>query len=106
MISINELYNIKKQKEKKHLETFNKISQLINTKIRRIAEAGGFNIYYDVPPIIIGHPLYDIEECIKHLMTIYRKSGFLVQRLPNPNNRVLYISWKVEDVSKKYKTLH
>lgn len=106
VITIHELYKIHKEKDKKQIEVFRNITSLINKKIKRIAEAGGFNIFYDIPPMIVGLPLYNIEECISYIATIYRKAGFLVQRLPQPNNTVLYISWKVDDVSTKYKKLY
>lgn len=105
-ITLHELYKIRKEKDKRHIETFKSITGLINKKIKRIAEAGGFNIFYEVPPMLLGMPLYDIEECMKYITTIYRKAGFLVQILPPPNNKVLYISWKIDDVSTKYKKLY
>ena len=50
VITIHELYKIHKEKDKKQIEVFRNITSLINKKIKRIAEAGGFNIFYDIPP--------------------------------------------------------
>ena len=41
----------------------------------------------------MGYPLFNVEECIKHLMRLYKKSGYIVNRLPEPNRNILYISW-------------
>lgn len=112
-ITLNELYDIKRTKEKKQLESFNSILELSHRKIRRIAEHGGYNTFFAIPGMLIGLPLYNVDNCIKHIISALKRTGFLVQRLPEPNTNMIYISWDPEDVnidtkkSKKglYKTL-
>ena len=104
ILSINELYDIKKNIDKTQVKTYNKVVELCNKKIKRIAEHGGFSTFYSVPYFIIGYPLFDVEKCIKHLTNLYRKTGYLVNRLPEPNRNRLYISWDADEISVKTKT--
>lgn len=107
-VTISELYNLKKEKENNQKETYNKIAELCVKKIKRIARCGGYTTFYAIPGILIGLPLYNVNECIKHIMKMLKKGGFLVQKLEN--NNIIYISWDPNDVSsiknKKVKILN
>ena len=46
ILSINELYNIKKNIDKNHIKTYNKVVELCNKKIKRIAEHNGYSTFY------------------------------------------------------------
>ena len=100
-ISLTELYSIKNKKElSKHI-SYDKIIELCHSKIKKIAQAGGMNIFYEVPYIIIGLPLYDINKCVEYVYSSLKKNGLLVQILPYPNNTTLYISWNPADLNIK-----
>lgn len=103
-INLHDLYEIKKKKELRGLNVYNHILNIINIKIREIAEHGGMSFYYKVPPIIIGYPLYNYDNCITHLIQQLKMSGLYSNRLPSPNHNLLYISWKLEDLSSKAKS--
>lgn len=103
-VSIFELYEIKKKKEVKISKVFNYILELINKKIKLIAEQGGMCLYYKIPKIIIGFPLYDYNSCFEYITTQLKQSGLFVIQMPNPNNDYIYISWKVQDLSEKVKS--
>jgi hypothetical protein len=96
-ISLHDLYEIKKKKDNKVCEAFNVILNACNKKIKKIAEMGHQSLYYVIPPIIIGYPLYDYEKCINYIISSLQKSGLYVSILPNKNT--IYISWKLEDIS-------
>ena len=98
-VTISELYNLKKEKENNQKETYNKIAELCVKKIKRVARSGGYNTFYAIPGILIGLPLYDTNECIKYIMKMLKKGGFFVQRLPENNDNIIYISWDPNDVS-------
>ena len=100
-ISLSELYSIKNKKDLSKNASYDKIIELCHKKIKNIAQAGGMNIFYEVPHIIIGLPLYNINSCVEYVVTSLRKNGLLVQILPYPNNTTLYISWSPNDVSIK-----
>lgn len=98
-ISISELYSLKNKKDKIRTNTFNLILEKCHIKIKYIASQGGMNLFYEIPFVMVGYPLYNIEECIQYVVEALRKNGLLVQILPHPNNNTLYISWKPADVT-------
>jgi len=100
-ISIAELYSMKNKKDKIKLNTFNIIIEKIHAKIKTIASQGGMNLFYEIPYVLIGYPLYNITECTDYIVECLRKNGLLVQILPQPNNNTIYISWKPTDIKVK-----
>ena len=100
-LSLYDLYEIKKKKDAKLNDAFNIILNTCHKKIRPIAEIGGQSLYYSIPPIIIGYPLYNYSTCMNYIITELKKSGLYVAILPEPNNNNIYISWKLEDVSEQ-----
>lgn len=100
-ISLHELYDIRKEKERKQKKTYEFIMDQCSKKIKRIAEHGGYNIYFFIPSMVLGLPLLNVEGCSKFITDYLRKAGFLVQQLPEPNKNVLYISWHPNDVNPK-----
>ena len=100
-LSLHDLYEIKKKKDSKICEAFNIILNGCNKKIKAIAELGGQSLYYSIPPIIIGYPLYNYNKCVNYIIGSLQKSGFYVSIIPNENK--IYISWKIEDISNNFK---
>jgi hypothetical protein len=98
-LSLYDLYEIKKKKDNKLNEAFNIILNGCHKKIKKIAEIGGQSLYYAIPPIIIGYPLYNYSSCMNYIISELQNSGLYVTILPAPNNNNIYISWKLEDVS-------
>ena len=102
-IDLYELIKIKENKEVKNLAVFNHILELCYKKIRHIAEYGGMCLYYKIPNIVIGYPIYNINNCIEFIVKQLKKSGLYVSVLPPPNNTYIYISWKISEISQKAK---
>jgi len=100
-IDLYELMKIKEKREVKNTVVFTHILDSCYKKIRHIAEHGGMSLYYKVPRIIIGFPIYDINNCIQYLEKELKKSGLYVAVLIPPNNDYLYISWKLDEISQK-----
>ena len=98
-ISLYDLYEIKKKKEAKINSAFNIILNACYKKIKSIATMGGQSLYYTIPPIQLGFPLYNYTECMNYITTTLRKNGLFISILPYPNHNMIYISWKLEDVS-------
>lgn len=98
-LSIHELYDIKKSKERKQLLCFEHILEICFKKIKRIAEHGGLNIYFAVPHMLIGYPLYNFSNCCDHVIKVLKKKGFLVRRMNTPYDDTLYISWDIKDIN-------
>lgn len=103
-LSLYDLYEIKKKKDNKVNEAFNIILNACNKKIKKIAELGGQSLYYNIPPIILGYPLYNYNICVSYIIKSLQKNGLYVSLLPN--NNTIYISWKIEDVSSQSSKKH
>jgi hypothetical protein len=100
-LSISELYTMKNKKDEIKTNTFNIIIEKCHAKIKTIAAQGGMNIFYEIPHVLLGYPLYNVNECLEYVIAGLRKNGLLVQTLPYPNNFTIYISWKPVDVKVK-----
>lgn len=83
------------QKQKQHARTlcFDRVLELCHRRIRTVASYGGQNTFYEIPGMMVGYPLFNIFDCLDHVVKALRKSGFLVQILPPPNVCVVYVSW-------------
>ena len=92
-ISIDELYEKKRQADLGKLELFKKILNRIHVRIKTTAK---HNIHekfcwFVVPEVIIGVPKYDQAGCIAYLMNTLQENGFNV-RYFHPNT--LFICWE------------
>ena len=97
-ISLAELYSLKDKKEKIRYTTFDKIIEKCHAKIKHTAIIGGMNIFFEIPYIVLGSPLYKIDECITYVVNALRTNGFFVQILSQPNENIIYVSWNPSDV--------
>ena len=97
-ISLGELYQLKRKKEQNKKVLFDQVLNKCHNKIRHVATQGGLNTFYEVPGMVVGLPLYNIEACTEHIINKLRESGFLVQLLPPPNMFTIYISWDPEEI--------
>jgi len=100
-ISLSELYNMKKEKDRKKIEYYNTILTKCHDKIKNTAKLGGTNIFYEIPYFIFGLPLYDMGLCITYIVDSLRNNGLFVQILQKPNDNMIYISWSPNDIKIK-----
>lgn len=97
-ISLSELYDMKKKKEYCRTMCFDYIIELCHRRIRNVASYGGMNCFYEIPGMLIGYPLYNLEECTHYVIEKLRGTGFLVQLLPPPHVSVVYVSWDPQEL--------
>ena len=92
-ISIDELYEKKRQNDLNKLELFKKILNRIHIRIKTTAKQNIHEkfCWFVVPEIIIGVPKYDQAGCIAYLMNTLESNGFKV-RYFHPNT--ILISWE------------
>lgn len=100
-ISIKELHTLKTKKDTIKFKTFDIIIEKCHSKIKKVANVGSTNIFFEVPFFLLGYPLYDVNDCILYIISSLKENGLFVQRLSNPNNNILYISWNISDISKR-----
>ncbi len=91
-ISIDELYEKKRQLDIGKLELFKKILNRIHVRIKTTAKHSIHEkfCWFVVPEIIIGVPKYDQSGCIAYLMNVLQENGFKVKYF-HPNT--LFICW-------------
>ena len=91
-ISIDELYEKKRQQDLNKLALFNKLLNRIHVKIKTVSRQKIDNqvCWFLVPETIIGVPRYDQAACIAYLIDKLQTNGFVVRYI-HPN--VLFISW-------------
>lgn len=92
-ISIDDLYEKKRQHDLNKLELFNKILNRIHNKIKTTSrqKIDEQFCWFVVPETIIGVPKYDQGACIAYLVDKLQTNGFAV-RYVHPNT--LFICWK------------
>lgn len=100
-ISLNELYSMRRKRQTSRNVCFDHIVDLCHRRIRTIASYGGLNAFYEIPGLIVGYPLFNIQDCMGYVIAALRRTGFLVQILPPPHIAVLYISWDPDELKPK-----
>ena len=98
-ISLNTLYEMKNKKDKSKNFIFDEIIEKCHSKIERIAKAGGLNIFFQIPHVIIGKPLYKINECRDYIINALKKNGLYVRPFTPPHQNMIYISWNPTDLN-------
>jgi len=91
-ISIDELYEKKRNQDLTKLALFNKILNRIHVRIKTASrqKADEQFCWYVVPEIMIGVPKYDQAACIAYIIDKLKSNGFQVRYI-HPN--LLFISW-------------
>lgn len=98
-ISLNTLYEMKNKRDKSKHFIFDEIIIKCHKKIKRIAKEGGLNLFYEIPHVIIGKPLYKIDECKDYVINALKKNGLYVRPFTPPNHYIIYISWNPSDLN-------
>ena len=91
-ISIDELFQKRKNRDLKQLSIFNKILNRIHIRIKTTARMKNHEtfVFFVVPEFIFGEPCYDNANCISYLIAQLKKNGFSI-RYYHPNT--LLVSW-------------
>lgn len=92
-ISLDDLYDRKKEVEDNRIKVYQKILARIHTKIKYTARQKHDEqyLFYVVPEFIFGIPTYNVGTCISYLVQKLEENGFIT-RYTHPN--LLFISWK------------
>ena len=91
-ISIDELYEKKRQQDLSKLALFNKILNRIHVRIKTASrqKVDENFCWYVVPETMIGVPKYDQAACIAYIMDKLKTNGFHIRYI-HPN--LMFISW-------------
>jgi hypothetical protein len=91
-ISLDQLYDRKKEIDQLRLSVYNKILKRIHQRIKYTSRQK-YNeqfLFYVVPEFMIGIPRYDVTHCTIYVMQKLQDNGFNV-KYTHPN--MLFISW-------------
>lgn len=92
-ISLDSLYDRKKEIDQLRLKVYQKILLRIHNKIKHTSrlKVNEPYIFYIVPEFILGVPRYNVKHCIIYVIEKLEENGFIV-KYTHPN--MLFISWK------------
>ena len=92
-ISLDDLFETKREYDENKLNLFNKILNRIHNKIKvtsRQTRGKEQFIWYLIPEMRIGVTRYNVEECTGYILRKLRENDFVV-RYTHPN--LIFISW-------------
>ena len=92
-ISLDDLYDRKREVEMNKMKIYKTILNRVHTKIKMTARQRHDDqyLFYVVPEFILGVPRYDVGTCISYIIEKLEENGF-VTKYTHPN--LLFISWK------------
>lgn len=79
-ISAKDLDILVRTREQKQREVFILVLERIYSRIRRCAYVSMTDCRFDFPEVVYGHPMFDIERCIKFATRHLVMNGFHVSR--------------------------
>lgn len=90
-ISLDELYDRKREVEINRMNIYRKILNRVHTKIKMVSRQNcETQLFYVVPEFIFGVPKYNVNTCISFIVEKLEDNGFLV-KYTHPN--LLFVSW-------------
>jgi hypothetical protein len=90
-INIEELHRNRDQKIKQKIGSFKEVLRLCHLQIKKAArDTNECYCFYQIPPMVYGYPLYDINSCTLYVVEKLVENGFNVV-YTHPN--LLLISW-------------
>ena len=94
-VDIKALFSKKRARENKRLEIFNRILIKCHDRIKIVGQLEQTYCTFVIPRIIVGMPMYKLEDCRKYLVSKLKKNGFQVEIQKEDE---LYISWEHHDI--------
>jgi hypothetical protein len=90
-ISLDELYDRKREVEINRMNIYRKILNRVHNKIKTVSrQKCETQLFYVIPEFIFGVPKYNVNTCISYIVEKLEENGFLV-KYTHPN--LLFISW-------------
>lgn len=91
-INVFDLHRLALARRQKERECFMSVLERCYSRIRRINKMYRSQCEFDVPIMVAGRPLFDLETCIKFMIRNLSGNGFVVHFYPP---RTLHISWGI-----------
>jgi hypothetical protein len=93
-VSARELNTVHRERERKHKEIYVVVLERIYSRVKRCASVGMRTCWFEMPEVVFGYPMFDVERCIRFAMRHLAMNGFRVARIANSeHDKVIDISW-------------
>jgi hypothetical protein len=92
-ITVSEIYQIQKEAKQDKSKYYNVILEKCYNKIRHAIKYKKWHMYYDVPKMVVGLPLFNQNHATAYIMVHLKKAGYVIMIVPKMPNRI-YISWE------------
>ena len=96
-LQVKDLYEIREDRLKREYGAYKQILDRIYKRIRNVEIRGGSDMIYDVPPFIMGMPLYSREYAVNYIIQSLSGGGFECYYM---GESYIYVNWG----SRKIKT--
>ena len=98
-VSLHNIQKIYDDKQNKKKELYNKIYIRAITLMKESAQIGKNMCMYVIPELILGMPIYNLQECLHYISDNLKTKGFH-NVIAKPN--VIFIFWKLKNKLIKY----
>ena len=96
-INIYELHGEMNKKRENRTKSLDFVLERCHNKIRNASKKELPRTLFDVPEFVIGLPVYNLNDCILHIMTSLNQNGFVVKYF---FPKLLYISWDFDEINR------
>ena len=98
MLSVYDLYRMRKINNKKYEKIYNKILNKCSQFIKRANLLGENMCFFEIPDFILGEPTYDLNSCVGYIIKRLKEKGFNVILI---SNNIIIITWAFNNLEKK-----
>eukprot|EP00798_Chlamydomonas_sp_ICE-L_P010943 gene10943-17057_t len=98
-VSARDLSTLSKERERKQREIFVVVLERVYSRIKRCASVGMWTCHFEMPEMVFGYPMFDVERCIRFSMRHLVMNGFEVSHVNS--TKMVDISWMPPDKEAK-----
>ena len=92
MVSVEDLRKDSKNREHIYKELYKKYLNMLYQKITDLNKKRIYSLYYNVPLVSVGYPLYDKNKCLRYIMKKLLLNNFNVNTVPT-EPYIIHITW-------------
>tara|TARA_Y100000389_G_scaffold198012_1_gene233699 strand:+ start:2906 stop:3475 length:570 start_codon:yes stop_codon:yes gene_type:complete len=97
-IHVDDIHKMRDKRVEREYKSYERILERVYKRIRLVESVGQSDTIYDVPPLVMGMPLYSQEYAINYILQNLKSSGFKSYYM---GNSYIFISWGERKKSRK-----